>query len=89
MVDTLIPGLSDPASVIIFDKFQDVTDLVTRKAGGVQRYDPGKIAVSTRHRVSDRSMGQLMQICGESIEQDDVAYLGRNRAHDVLEVIEG
>ena len=69
MADTLIPGLSDPSSVIIFDTFRDIVDLVAPEIDGLRRFNPNMIAVSTRRRASNVAMGQLMQACGESVEQ--------------------
>ena len=71
MTDALISGLNDPALVITFDTFEDVTALVAPKDKGTPLYEPNKTALTARRRAGDVTMGQLMQICGDAIDQGD------------------
>lgn len=74
MSDDLIPGLGDPASATIFNTFEDIEHLIAPKDNkGVPKYDPSKIAITARRRAGDVNMGQLMQICGDAIDQGDAA----------------
>ena len=71
MTDALIPGLSDPALAITFGTFEDVTALVAPKVKGIPLYAPNKIALTARRLAGDVTMGQLLQICGDAIDQGD------------------
>lgn len=68
MADALIPGLSEPASLLRFEIRKDVYCVVASRENGMPRLELDSVVVSARHCGIGVTMGKFVLACGEAVE---------------------